>query len=106
MAIGRLLALYRPDGCQVDRQETTMKKHLPLLAILKALVVRQYNTTCIAYRRRSAASQEATGYHHWASTHSGNIHRTSLFMYFVFFFIVGMLKWARSKRMAPKTIEV
>jgi len=48
MAIGRLLALYRPDGCQVDRQKTTMKKHLPLLAILKALVVRQYNTTCIA----------------------------------------------------------
>ena len=100
--IGQLLALYLPGSCQGDRQQTMMKKRPPLLAIsnIKAVVVRRFNTARIAWRKRSMASLEATGHHHWASTRSNNIHRTCLLTFF-FNFIVNMLKCMQSKRMAP-----
>ena len=83
--IGQLLALNLPGSCQGDRQQTMMKKRPPLLAIsnIKAVVVRRYNTARIAWRRRSMASLEATGHHHWASTRSNNIHRTCLRAFFL-----------------------
>ena len=44
---------------------TTTKTNAPtLLAILMALVVHRYYTTCIAQWRRSRASLEATGRYH------------------------------------------
>ncbi len=85
----------QPPGQQQTKQR---QKHAPtLLAILMAVVVRTYNTTCIAQWRRSRASLEATGHCHWASIMSNNIKRTYPCRFLSMFFILQ----AHSKRMAP-----
>ena len=47
-----------------------------LLAVSMAIAMRWYNTTHIAQWRRSRASLEATGCHHWPSICSNNIKGT------------------------------
>jgi hypothetical protein len=53
-------------GQQANKQQST---NTPTkLAVLMAIAMRRYNTVCIAKWRRSTASLEATGCHHWVST--------------------------------------
>jgi hypothetical protein len=57
-----------------------------LLAISMAIAMWWFNIVCIAKWRRSRASQESTGCHHWPSILSDNIkmtHQPQLFVVFV-----------------------
>jgi hypothetical protein len=73
--IGQLLALYHPSVRQGNNQQNNNQTIQPptLLAVLMAIALRRYNTACITQWRRSRASPEATGCHHWASTRSNSI---------------------------------
>ncbi len=79
-----------PPGQQQTKQR--WKKAPTLVAVLMALAVSRYNTTCIAWWRRFMAFLEATGCHHWASIHYNSIDRMCQCQFFVLFFIVNMLK--------------
>ncbi len=75
----------RPPGQQANKQQwtNTPKK----VAILMAMVMRQYVTACIAQWRGSRASLEATGCHHWATIMSDNINWTWLQCFFYVFIV-------------------
>jgi hypothetical protein len=73
----------RLPGQQAYKQQST---NTPAkLAILMAMAMRRYVTTCIARWRRSRASLEATGHRHWASIMPNNIVRTWLQSFFLCF---------------------
>ncbi len=75
-----------PPGQQAYKQQST---NTPAkLDILMAMVMRRYVTTYIAQWKRSRASLEATGRHHWASIMPNNIVRTWLWCFFFDVFIV------------------
>jgi hypothetical protein len=70
-------------GQQAYKQQST---NTPAkLAILMAMAMRWYVTAHIAQWRRSRASLEATGRHHWASIMPNNIVRTWLRRFFSMF---------------------
>ncbi len=67
-AIGQLLTLYCPSGCQGNsKQNDNTKNWSTLLAILMAAAVHRYDTARISQWRRSRALVEATERCHWAS---------------------------------------
>jgi hypothetical protein len=71
----------RPPGKQAYKQQST---NTPAkLAISMAMAMCWYVTTHIAQWRRSRASLEATGCHHWASIMPDNIVRTWLRLFFL-----------------------
>jgi hypothetical protein len=73
----------RPPGHQAYKQQST---NTPAkLAISMAMAMRRYVTARIAQWRRSRASLEATGRHHWASIMHDNIVRTWLRWFFLMF---------------------
>ena len=76
-------------------------KNIPtLLAVSMAMALRQYVTVHITQWRGSRASLKATGCHHWASTHFGNIKGT----YLPIFWCFSLSTWWKRlqiKRMAP-----
>ncbi len=73
----------RLPGQQANKQQST---HTPKkVAILMAMAMRGYVTTCIAQWRRSRASLEATGRRHQASIMSNNINQTWLRWCFLMF---------------------
>ncbi len=72
----RYVSPQRPPGQQANKQQST--KTPKKVAVFMAMAMRRYVTACIAQWRRSRASLEATGCHHWASIMSNNINRTWL----------------------------
>ncbi len=73
----------RPPGRQANKQQSTNTPRKQ--AVLMAMVMHRYVTTQIARWRRSRASLEATGCHHWASIMSNNINRTWLRWFLLMF---------------------
>jgi hypothetical protein len=70
----------RPPGQQANKQQST---NTPAkLAISMAMAMRRYVTTRISQWRRSRASLEATGHHHWVRIMPDNIVRTWLRRFF------------------------
>ncbi len=76
----------QPPGQQANKQQSTNTPKK--VAILMAMAMCRYITTCIAQQRRSRASQEANGRHHQASIMSDNINQTWLQWFFFNVFIV------------------
>ncbi len=66
---------------QANKQQSTNTPKK--VAMLMAVVVRWYNTACIARWRRTRALLEATGRRHGASIMSDNINRTWLQLFFL-----------------------
>ncbi len=56
---------WRPPGQQSTKQR--WQNTPTLLAILMAIAMQQYDTTCITWWMKSVALREATGHHHQAS---------------------------------------
>jgi hypothetical protein len=82
-----------PMATRMTINKTTMKKTCTtLLAISMAIAMWWFNIACIAKWRRSRASQESTGCHHWASILSDNIIMTHQPQLFVVFVIVKLSK--------------
>jgi hypothetical protein len=79
-ATTRYASPQRPPGQQANKQQSTNTPKK--VAVLMAMAMRRYVTTCIARWRRSRASLEATERHHWASIMSDNINRTWLQWFF------------------------
>ncbi len=73
----------RPPGQQANKQQSTNTPKK--VAVLMAMAMRRYVTACIAWWRRSRASLEATGRHHWVSIMSNNINQTWLQWFFSMF---------------------
>ena len=87
-----------PPGQQANKQQST---NTPTkLAILMAIAMRRYYTVRITLWRRSRASLEATGCHHWASTCSNSINRSCQHL-FLYFSLSNCQKRPQSKRIAP-----
>jgi hypothetical protein len=82
-AITRYVLPQRLPGQQANKQQSTNTPKK--VAILMAVAMRRYVTACIARWRRSRASLEATGRHHWASIMSNNINWTWLRHFFLMF---------------------
>ncbi len=80
----------RPPGQQANKQQSTNTPKK--VAVLMAMAMRRYVTACIAQRRRSRASLEATGRHHWASIMSDDINWTWLRRFFYVFIVKTMGK--------------
>ncbi len=72
-----------PPGQQANKQQSTNTPKK--VAVLMAMAMRWYITACIARWRRSRASLEATGCHHWASIMSDNINWTWLRRFLLMF---------------------
>ncbi len=73
----------RPPGQQAYKQQST---YTPAkMAISMAMAMRRYVTARIARWRRSRASLEATGRHHWASIMPNNMVGTWLRRFFLMF---------------------
>ncbi len=70
------------------------------LAVLMAIAMWPYNTAYIAWWRRSRASLEATGCHHWASTCSNGINGTCQHHFFMYF-IIKLPKKATTHKDSP-----
>ena len=99
-AIGQLLAPYRPSG----RQGNNHYEHVPtLLAISMAIALRRCYTPLIAWWRRFVAFIKATKRHHWTSTRSDSVNRSSQCCYFRD--ISSSNRWKRA-RVALITIGV
>ncbi len=73
----------RPPGQQANKQQSTNTPKK--VGVLMAIAMRRYVTAPIAQWRRSRASREATGCHHWESIMSNNINRTWLRWFFQYF---------------------
>jgi hypothetical protein len=84
----RYVSPQRPPGQQANKQQSTNTPKK--VAILMAMAMHRYVTVRIAQWRRSRASLEATGHHHWASIMSDNINRTWL-RHFVLMFSLSKL---------------
>jgi hypothetical protein len=65
--IKQVLSLYCPRRHRGNSKKKTMKNAPTLLAILMAMEVRRYNTTCIARWKRCRAMLDATDSSYWAS---------------------------------------
>jgi hypothetical protein len=79
----------QPPGQQANKQQST---NTPTkLAVLMAMVMRQYKTANVAQWRRSRASLEATGHCHQVSIMANSIVGTWLrrFLMFLFYFQNG-----------------
>ncbi len=72
-----------------------------LRAVLMAIAMWGYNTARIARWRRSRASLEATGCHHWASTYFDSIKGTCQHRFCSMFFIVKLSKEATKHKDSP-----
>ena len=84
---------------QTNKQQST---NTPTkLAVSMAIAMRRYNNACIAQWRRSRASLEATGCHHWASTCSDSINWTCQHRVFLVFFIIKLLKRPQNHKDSP-----
>ncbi len=70
----------QPPGQQANNQQSTNTPKKA--AVLMAMAMRRYVTTCIGQWRRSRASLEATGRRHRASIMSDNINWTWLRWFF------------------------
>ncbi len=82
-AIGQLLALYCPSGLQGNSNQNDDKKMDQLcLAILMAPVVHRYDSTHIAWWKRSRALVEATGCCHQASIAANSCNWSHIRRYF------------------------
>jgi len=82
-----------PRATRTTIKKTTMKNtRTTLLAISMAIAMWWFNIARIAKWRRSRASQESTGCHHWASILSDNIKMTHQPRLFVVFVIVKLSK--------------
>jgi hypothetical protein len=66
----------RPPGQQANKQQST--NITTKLAVLMAMAMHRYVTTHIAQWRRSRASLDATGHHHWASIMLDELNQTWL----------------------------
>jgi hypothetical protein len=89
----------RPPGKQANKLQST---NTPTkLAILMAMAMRRYITARIAQWRRSRASLEATGRHHWASIMSNNIKGTWLHQFFQYFHRQNRRKRSRVDAKTP-----
>ena len=91
----------RLPGQQAKLQQST---NTPTkLALSMAIVMWWYDKVCIIrWRwRRSRASLEAMGCHHWASTWSNSINRTCTRRVFPMFFIVKSSKMASKHKDSP-----
>ncbi len=86
------LLCIAPAAARVTGKHRTIKNTPTFLAMLMAMAMRRYVTTHIAQWRRSRASLEATGCHHWASIMSDNIKGTYLHWFLLMIFIVHTLK--------------
>ena len=90
---------WRPPGQQANKQQST---NLPtLLAVLMAMAMRRYGTACIARWRRSKASLEATGHHHWGSIMSNIIKGKWLHRFFLCFSLSTCRKSSQVDAKAP-----
>jgi hypothetical protein len=69
-----------PPGQKANKQQSTNTPKK--VAVLMAMAMRRYVTACITRWRRSRASLEATGCHHWASIMSDSINQTWLRRFF------------------------
>ena len=76
----------RLPGQQAYTQQSTNTR--AKMAILMVMAMCRYVTARISQWRRSRASIEATGHHHWASITPDNIVRTWLRLFFFYVFIV------------------
>ncbi len=75
----------RLPGQQAYKQQSTNTS--AKMAILMAMAMRWYVTASIAWWKRSRASIEATGCHHWASITPNNMVRTWLWRFFDVFIV-------------------
>ena len=98
-AITRSVSPQCPPGQQANKQQST---NTPTkLAILMAIAMQRYHTAHIARWRRSRASLEATGCHHWASTHSDSINRTCQHRFFQCFSSSNCLERPQNHKDSP-----
>ncbi len=67
-ALSNNLLRIAPASARATGKQTTIINTPTKLAVLMAIVMPRYDTVHIAQWRRSRASLEATGCHHWAST--------------------------------------
>ncbi len=94
--IGRLLAPYRPSGCQGNMHTNNNQQlHLQSWPFLMAMAMCRYGNARIAQWRRSRASLEATGRRHWASIMPNNIVRTPQRHFFLCFYRQNRRKRSR-----------
>ncbi len=83
-----------PPGQQANKQQSTNTSRKQ--AVLMAMAMRRYVTALIPQWRRSRASLEATGRHHWASIMSDNINWTWVRRFFYVFIVKTIGKGHRS----------
>ncbi len=88
-----------PPGQQANKQQSTNTPRKQ--AVLMATAMRRYVNAQIAQWRRSRASLEATGCHHWASIMSDNINQTWLRRFFYVFIIKTEEKRSRVDAKTP-----
>jgi hypothetical protein len=89
----------RPPGQQANKQQSTNTPKT--VAVLMAMAMRRYVTVHIAQWRRSRASLEATGRHHWESIMSNNINWTWLRRFFWCFHLQNHRKRSRVNAKTP-----
>ncbi len=99
--IGQVFAPYHPSGQRGCMQENSTKKAPYLLAISMAVVVRRYNTVCIAQWRGSRAMTEATGWRHRASIAGNSRQLAKKCRFFRVFSLLTCWKGARGDVKAP-----
>ena len=89
----------RPPVQQANKEQSTNTPKK--VAVLMAMAMRRYVTTCITQWRRSRASQEATVCRHRASIMSDNINRTWLRWFFLCFHHQNCRKRSRVDAKTP-----
>jgi hypothetical protein len=89
----------QPPGHQQTKQQ--QQNGPTLLAILIATAVCLYDTTCIAWWRRSRALVEATGRHHWASIAANSCNWSHIRHFFLVFSLSTHRKRSRVDAKAP-----
>ncbi len=88
-----------PPGQQANKQQSTNTPRKQ--AVLMAMAMCRCITARIAQWRRSRASLEATGHHHWASIMSDNINWTWLWCFFWCFHRQNRRKRSRVNAKTP-----
>ena len=99
-ATTRSVSSQRPPGQQSTKQQSN---NTPTkLTVLMAIAMRRYNTAHIARWRRSRASLEATGCHHWAKKTCSNRYQLDMPTPFFLFFSSSVAnKDNKTTRIAP-----
>jgi hypothetical protein len=90
-----------PEAARATANKTTTKTCTHFAGYFDAVAVRRYVTAHIAWWRRSRASLEAIGHHHWVSIMSDNIIGTYLCRFYWYFSSSTCWKRVHSKRIAP-----